>query len=328
MGRYKNVFFIILLVFIFIEVLIIFPNRIEKNNSKESQVKDKALSKKNKAKADEDAEQRMKGIQLFESQQGQRDWDLTAEVAESFKSKGSWELKKLKIQFYSKDQVEFIVVGDYGVVEKSKNIQIKGNVVTKSKNGYQLMTPTVTYDASKRLIYSVDKVNVLGPNDMDGRGLQIKGKGFEASIDENRMTILNDVEANKEMQTKGTQFDIISKKAEFSGQVKEFKFSGNVKINYRKMKISGEEALFNYGEGQKSIQTVVVSGGVKISDDFKYATSERVKFDLNKDQYTFTGSPKVVQNQDEISGDQIIFLNGGKKVKVEKIKGKIEKLEQ
>lgn len=327
MNRYKNIFFLILLVFIFIEVLIIFPNRIEKKNRNTPKAKKKDVSIIT-SPPDNEAEQKMQGTQLFESKNGHKEWDLNAAVAESFKSKGVWELKKIKVQFYVNDLVEYIVTGDEGLVDKNKNIQIKGNVVTRSKNGYLFKTPTLIYEANRRMLSSKDQVLLNGPNDNDGKGLVVKGVGFHAEVDQNLMKIESQVQAQKEMLTKETQFDIVSESAEFSSNAKEFKFIDSVKINYKRMKIEGREALFNYGEGKKSIQAVTVSGGVKISDEMKYATSEKVKVDLNKDQYTFTGSPKVVQNEDEISGDQIVFLNGGKKVKVEKIKARIEKLNE
>jgi hypothetical protein len=34
----------------------------------------------------------------------------------------------------------------------------------------------------------------------------------------------------------------------------------------------------------------------------------------------FRGQPRLVQNNDELNGEEIIFLEGGKKVKVEKVK--------
>ncbi|MNY67067.1 hypothetical protein D3C86_2045840 [compost metagenome] len=67
---------------------------------------------------------------------------------------------------------------------------------------------------------------------------------------------------------------------------------------------------------------------MKVSDMDKYATSDSVNLDLLADKYTFKGKPKVIQNNDELSGEEIIFLDGGKKVKVEKVRAKMEKKDE
>ncbi|MNL10806.1 hypothetical protein D3C87_1316180 [compost metagenome] len=64
-----------------------------------------------------------------------------------------------------------------------------------------------------------------------------------------------------------------------------------------------------------------------MSDVDKYATSESVNLDLLADKYVFKGRPKVIQNNDELSGEEIIFLEGGKKVKIERARAKMEKKE-
>jgi lipopolysaccharide export system protein LptA len=63
-----------------------------------------------------------------------------------------------------------------------------------------------------------------------------------------------------------------------------------------------------------------MQGVVKVSDIDKFATSENVQYDPEQNKFTFNGHPRVVQNSDEITGDQIVFMNGGKKVRVEKLK--------
>jgi lipopolysaccharide export system protein LptA len=42
------------------------------------------------------------------------------------------------------------------------------------------------------------------------------------------------------------------------------------------------------------------------------------------DKVVFNGAPRVVQNGDELVGDQIVFLEGGKKVQVSNAKAQID----
>jgi lipopolysaccharide export system protein LptA len=46
---------------------------------------------------------------------------------------------------------------------------------------------------------------------------------------------------------------------------------------------------------------------------------------LNKNEFVFDGRPRVVQDNDELRGDRIVFLDGGKKVKVQNAKLKVSR---
>jgi lipopolysaccharide transport protein LptA len=150
---------------------------------------------------------------------------------------------------------------------------------------------------------------------------------MEALVDESLMRIKDQVVAMKQVG-EGKEFQIKSNSAEFSGKDRTARFSGNVSIDVGSMKMEGPEANFIYRPGADILQSVLVKGGVKVSDLDKYATSDTVKFDPEQNKFTFNGRPRVVQNNDEITGEQIVFVDGGKKVKVEKIRAKMEKKDE
>ncbi len=50
--------------------------------------------------------------------------------------------------------------------------------------------------------------------------------------------------------------------------------------------------------------------------------SDDLRIDFSTQKLTFSGKPRLYQDEDELVGDKIIFLEGGKKVKVEKVKAK------
>jgi lipopolysaccharide transport protein LptA len=125
----------------------------------------------------------------------------------------------------------------------------------------------------------------------------------------------------------GKEFRIRSSIAQFSSRDKTAKFLDNVSIESGTMKMEGPEADFKYQDGTDLLQAVQVRGGVKVSDVDKYATSEAVNFDPTENQLILSGNPRVVQNNDELTGDRIIFIDGGKKVKVEKVRIKKDNLD-
>ena len=166
-----------------------------------------------------------------------------------------------------------------------------------------------------------------GPSDERGKGLILSGVRMEVDIQTNTMKILKDVKASKTLNS-GSVFEIESGGARFSGQDRQASFYNDVSITVGFMRIQGPEATFEYGVGDNFLRSVVLRGGVKVSDSNKYATSDTVQFDPEQNRFTFKGRPRVVQNGDEITGEEIVFIDGGKKVKVEKIRARMEKNQQ
>lgn len=336
MAKFKNLLFVILLGVLFVEVLIVFPSRLEHEDDAEVRARVEAQVKaaqekeeriKRGEKVDETsslANQKMKGVHLVESQQGSRDWELFAVSAEGSQGVGTWNLRNVKVLFYNKEKVEFTVTGDQGTIDsKSKDLSVIGNVVTRSENGYVFKTPSIFYSSQTRLIESPEEVFMFGPKDDKLGGMDVKGHHMKVQVDQSKMYIQNKVTAQKP-EKDGKKIEISADGAEFSGKSREAKFLGSVRINYDDMKMEGPEATFSYHSGANILSSVMLRGGVRVSDMDKFATSDTVSLDLLAKKYTFQGSPKVIQNNDELTGDKIIFLEGGKKVKVERARARVE----
>lgn len=330
MKKWTGILFAIFMIFLFMEILIGFPIALEYdpiNPSDYDQKEAVTVVETNEptSTTGPETEQKMQGVHLVESRSGDRDWELFAESAENTQQKGGWNLRNVKVLFYNKDKVDFTVTGKTGTIDaNSKNMQIEGDVVTRSTNGYVFESNVVTYFSAQRLIRSPNAIRMTGPPDDRGKGLLLTGVEMEARVDTNLMTIKDKVSASKQLSD-GKQFQIKSDSAEFSGNNRSARFIGDVSIDVGAVKMQGPEAQFDYRPGADILQSVVVKGGVKVSDVDKFATSDTVKFDPEQNKFTFNGRPRVVQNQDEITGDQIVFIDGGKKVKVEKIRAKVDK---
>lgn len=331
MKKVSGILFAIFMIFLFLEILFGFPIALEHEpfdptvyNVKEESDDTKKDSKPDEKPATETA-QKIQSLHLVESKSGSRDWELFAETAENTQAKGSWELQNVRVLFYNNDQVDFVVTGKRGTIDdQSKNMQIQGDVVTKSSNGYTFQSELVSYLSAQRIIRSPDAIKMQGPDDDKGKGLVLSGVGMEAKVDTSTMEIQNKVVATRQLND-GKRFQIKSKSAEFSGRNRSARFVEDVSIDVGSVKMQGPEAQFDYRPGVDVLQSVTVKGGVKVSDVDKFATSDTVKFDPEQNKFIFNGRPRVVQNNDEITGEQIVFIDGGKKVKVEKIRAKVEK---
>lgn len=317
MERFRNILFLALLAVLFIEVLLIFPERVGRDPDGE---KPSGVPVESETIRD----QKMQGVHLVESRSGAMDWELFAEAAEGSQGQGAWDLRNVKVLFYNGTSVEYTVIGREGSIDsQTKNMLIRGAVTTTSANGYLFKTEEIRYDAGQRRMASPGRVYMKGPRDDQGEGFEVNGDGMFVEVAVSRMVIQRNVSGLKKMKDR-KNLEILSDAAEFSGRNQQAHFKGQVRMRFGETRIESPDALFINAEKGKGIGSVRLSGGVKVNDHEKFATSENLLLDLIASRFVFTGSPKVYQNSDEITGERIIFLDGGKKVKVERVRAQVE----
>jgi LPS export ABC transporter protein LptC len=317
MSSFKNALFIILLVGLFIEVLIIFPRQLSEKKKNE-------LQPNNQESLVSGPQQAMQGVHLVESQNGSRDWELFASKAIGSKEQAKWTLQEIKVNFYNNESIDFIVTAQSGILDqKTKDMKLEGRVIITSNNGYIFETEIAEYTASQRMIWCPDRIDMKGPVDQDSSGFKVSGTQMRVDIEKSQMKVLSKVIAQKKFSDE-RELTLKADSGEFSGKNKQAQFYGQVRMNYEGMQVEGPAASFLQSKDGALLSQINFSGGVKTSDKTKFATSEKLNLDLLKNQYVFTGQPKVYQNDDELSGEQIVFIDGGKKVKVEKIRARVE----
>jgi LPS export ABC transporter protein LptC/lipopolysaccharide transport protein LptA len=317
MRRYRNWIFSALLAFLFFEIWVGFPILLEKKSTSNND---------NSTTANlGEALKKMQGVHLVESRQGDQDWELFADAAEEKRVDKSWSLKTVKAIFYAKKNVEFEVYGQSGFIDgKTRDISITGNVLTKTSNGYQFKSQDVKFISKQRILESQSRVSVVGPSTKNEKPLAMKAQKMKASIDDGLIRLIGQVETEKGLSNDKTLF-IKSDQSTISSRQKVVGFSGTVSMQVDLMKIESPEINLVYRDDQDLLQSILFSGGVKMSDRDKIATAEQVRFDPTENKFILSGKPKVMQGLDEIVGDQIVFIDGGKKVKIENVKGRSEK---
>lgn len=335
MRRYRNWIFTALLALLFIEIWIGFPISLEKRS-------EQARRERAAKSSSEDlgsSIKRMEGVHLVESRAGDRDWELFAQTAEEKiekteringekKHTNSWNLKVVRVLFYTKQGQEFEVMGNEGYIDGiTRNITIRGNVLTKTANGYHFKTSEVEYVSRGRILRSHSKILIDGPPPMKNqkeKPLHMQGQQMVATIDTGLIKISGGVVTEKGL-SEGKTMQIHSDSSNISTRQRVVGFGGHVEVQLDTMKVESPEVSFVYKDDADMLQSVLISGGAKLSDRDKMATAEQVRFEPQENKFTLTGQPRVLQGGDEIYGDRIVFIDGGKKVKVENIKAISEK---
>ncbi len=264
----------------------------------------------------------MQDVHLVEAKPGGKEWELWAKKAVRPKDNAPWTIEQVEIKFFGENEVVYTVTGDRGFVESAQNnIRIIGNVFMRSSNGYTFRTESIAYQSETRLLETPHTIEMDGPKEPDGSRFTLTGESLSANLATNEIVINKNVRAKKSVKA-GKSAMIASSKAEFSGKSKKGRFFDGTVIDIESLRITGPEAVFSYNGNH--IDSVVVDGGVKVTDVDKYATADKVAVFLDEEKYIFKGSPRVVQSGDELFGDEIILSDGGKKVQVSNARAKID----
>ena len=269
------------------------------------------------ATSKEEIQQVMMGVHLVETLEGQKEWELWAKQAFNYKESQSWELSSVRVIFFTETGDKYIVTGEKGLVaSENKSITISGGVVVRSQNGYKFSTKMVKYSSETRKIVGPEKVEMLGPRDVNGRHLYLVGDSMQADMTSSEILISGNVRSQKDFAN-DRLVKIKSEEALFSGKAYRSTFLGDVIIDSDNMRITGPRADFQFDPGSDQVVSIKLKGGIRVSDADKWATAESLTAFFDQNKFIFKGSPRVVQDADELRGDEIIFIDGGKKVKVD-----------
>ena len=302
-----------------VEVTLIAPRQI-----REAEQRPKTTAPTTPTTPRSDVDQSMNGMHMIETQEGRKEWEIWSKQALSLKPQEVLELKKVKAVFFSEKGVTFTVTGDEGRVQlKTKNLRVDGNVVTRSSNGYVFKTASMDYDSAAKVLKAPNKVTMLGPKDQDGHALKLTGSSMEASVLKATMDVRHEVRAEKALD-KNRAALIRSQRSLFSGRDRTARFVGDVVLDLDSMRITGPEAEFEYDDKGQGVKSVYFAAGARVSDSDKWATADKVKVDFDQNRFIFRGHPRVVQNNDELRGEEIVFLDGGKRVRVQGARARVD----
>ena len=95
------------------------------------------------------ADMRLEKIRFVEDKHGQKTWELEAKSVHQYQDQNMMVLEDVKVTFYAKEGRTFFLTGKQGkVYQDSKNVELEGDVVLTSSDGYQLKTHSVSYHHS------------------------------------------------------------------------------------------------------------------------------------------------------------------------------------
>jgi len=152
----------------------------EKKGSEEGEVPSKIST--------DGADARLEKIQFVEDKHGQKTWELEAKLIQQYQGQNIILLEAVKVTFFMKEGRSFIVSGTHGkVYQDSKNMELVGDVVMTSSDGYRLKTHSIFYHHLER------KVTTSDPVEIEGEQIRLVGKGMLVNMEAKIFKVLQQV---------------------------------------------------------------------------------------------------------------------------------------
>ena len=134
------------------------------------------------------ADARLEKIRLVEDKQGRKTWELEAISIQQYQDQNIMLLEKVKVIFFTKEEKSFIISGNQGkVYQDSKNMELVGDVVLTSSDGYRLKTDSISYDHLEKKVTSPDPVEI------EGEQIRLTGKGMWVDMEAKIFKVLSQV---------------------------------------------------------------------------------------------------------------------------------------
>ncbi|HUL30658.1 MAG TPA: LPS export ABC transporter periplasmic protein LptC [Thermodesulfobacteriota bacterium] len=146
-----------------------------------------AVAKISKVPTDE-GDQVLKRIHFVEDKHGQKTWELDAKTVRLYQNENVSILEDVKVTFYAKEGRIIYLTGKQGkVYQDSKNVDVSGDVVLTSSDGYRLKTDSASYRHSENIVSTNDPVEI------EGEQIRLTGKGMLVNVDAKTLKILSQV---------------------------------------------------------------------------------------------------------------------------------------
>jgi LPS export ABC transporter protein LptC len=137
---------------------------------------------------DSQANLSLKGLRLTETEEDRVLWRMEADSALFFQQQRSAQFSNIKLTLYQEENPVLWLEGkeaDFNM--DSRDVTIEGQVVASSQDGLTFETNSLKWWNQKRIISTSDPVKISRPH------IQIQGRGLEADLGLERLTISNSV---------------------------------------------------------------------------------------------------------------------------------------
>lgn len=140
----------------------------------------------------------IENFHLIEEKEGKKQWELNADKAEIFNSKGITRLRNIRMIFFQESGNELSVSADRGIIQNSNNnVDLMGNIKVTNLDGYKLRTEKLKWISDKKTIRTDGEVEISGVD------LKITGKKMTVDVENEILEIYDGVKVLYYRKKKG-----------------------------------------------------------------------------------------------------------------------------
>jgi LPS export ABC transporter protein LptC len=136
----------------------------------------------------ETADVTVEDIHYVETKGEKKAWELRAKTGQHFREADYTTLENLTVTFYAEGGRIITLKGNSGSVRGREEIEVSGDVVITSSDGYRVTTNSLHYSDEKQQISTADPVT------LEGKGVQVKGVGAVVDLKTKKVSILRKVQ--------------------------------------------------------------------------------------------------------------------------------------
>jgi LPS export ABC transporter protein LptC len=141
-----------------------------------------------KEAADQTADLTIEDIHYVETKGEKKAWELRAKTGQHFREADYTTLEDLTVIFYAEGGRIITLKGNEGSVRGREEIEVSGDVVITSSDGYRVIADSLHYsDEAQQIITD-------GPVTLEGKGVRVKGVGAVVDLQSKRVSILRKVQ--------------------------------------------------------------------------------------------------------------------------------------
>jgi LPS export ABC transporter protein LptC len=136
----------------------------------------------------DDAKMFLEKIHFVEDKQGRKTWELEAKSIQQNREENLLFLEDVKVTVYAEEGRSFVITGKQGkVFMDSKNMELLGDVMVTSSDGYRLRTQSVAYRHQEKNLGTSDPVEI------EGEQMRVIGKGMQIDMEARTFKIFGQV---------------------------------------------------------------------------------------------------------------------------------------
>ncbi len=137
-----------------------------------------------------DLDLRLENVNLVETKKGQKEWELWADRARVYRKRGVTLLDNVRVMVYPEKRKPIRVRSERGTLyNESRDMELEGNVVVVSEEGYTLSTEKLRWVAGRKEITTQEPVIITGDR------LRVSGNGLLARTEDQWVRLNENVQA-------------------------------------------------------------------------------------------------------------------------------------